>query len=463
MASFVRVIDKICRLCLSENEAILLPTSQVIDSTLTVDDIERCTGVRVEEEHVTYVICEPCHNKLQKFIAYRYFCLSNDESFRELFSSLCASERDSEAKPPSATFEHSYFRMDDGSEYVITDAKPTDGDYEEAIEAFGLEEHLEPEEHVEILEPTEQQNSDQGWNWWSATTPPSPSEAELSTEELEDIEPPQKPKKPRKPYVRRVTIGKEQDSSVKKPRVYKKPPNRNKLPKKLCTVCGKFVANLNHHLLSHTKERRFACTYCPGAFSRSSLLKVHVEAVHLKKTAKSCELCDRSFTHKSSYTIHMNTFFYIPFCKRAAHNIGEWYECKLCDLKFRHPGSLRDHNNRKHNVASNCECTICGMMFEDSYGLKKHGRVHSNEQPFACRYCPKRFKSPNAHRSHELIHQGVVFTCEYCTKTYRYKSLLNMHVKKEHKKQVAESETKNVEIHLGRKEREETTQAGKEW
>ncbi|EAA12990.4 AGAP011418-PA, partial [Anopheles gambiae str. PEST] len=170
--------------------------------------------------------------------------------------------------------------------------------------------------------------------------------------------------KPRKPYVRRATIGKEQDSSVKKPRVYKKRPNRNKLPKKLCTVCGKFVAHLNHHLLSHTKERRFPCTYCPRAFSRSSLLKVHVETVHLKKTAKSCELCDRSFSYKSSYTIHM-----------------------------------------------------------------KHGRVHSNEQPFACRYCPKRFKSPNAHRAHELIHQGVVFTCEYCEKTYRYKSLLNMHLR----------------------------------
>uniref|UniRef100_A0A6E8W8E6 C2H2-type domain-containing protein n=1 Tax=Anopheles coluzzii TaxID=1518534 RepID=A0A6E8W8E6_ANOCL len=235
--------------------------------------------VKVEEEHVTYVICEPCHKKLQKFTAYRYFCLSNDERFRELFSALCASERDSEAKLPSATFEHSYFRMDDDSEY--------------------------PEEHVEILEPTEQQISDEGWNWWSATTPPLPSEAELSTEELEEIKPPEKPKKPRKPYVRRATVGKEQDSSVKKPRVYKKRPNRNKLPKKLCTVCGKFVANLNHHLLSHTNERRFACTYCPGTFSRSSLLKVHVEAVHLKKTAKTCELCDRSFTHKSSYTIHM--------------------------------------------------------------------------------------------------------------------------------------------------------------
>uniref|UniRef100_A0A8W7PAI6 ZAD domain-containing protein n=1 Tax=Anopheles coluzzii TaxID=1518534 RepID=A0A8W7PAI6_ANOCL len=145
MASFVRVIDKICRLCLSENEAILLPTSQVIDSTLTVDDIERCTGVRVEEEHVSYVICEPCHNKLQKFTTYRYFCLRNDERFRELFSALCASERDSEAKPTSATFEHSYFRMDDDSEYVITYAKPSDDGYEEAIEAFGLEELLQPE------------------------------------------------------------------------------------------------------------------------------------------------------------------------------------------------------------------------------------------------------------------------------------------------------------------------------
>uniref|UniRef100_A0A182K2W1 Uncharacterized protein n=1 Tax=Anopheles christyi TaxID=43041 RepID=A0A182K2W1_9DIPT len=410
-------------LCLSENESILLATSKVIDSTLTVDDIERCTGVRVEDENISCVICEVCHNKLQKFTIYRTFCMSNDVRFREMFSAICASECD-ETKAPHAIFEHNYFsighrNLDDHIDYLISYVEPTEDGYEEAVEAFGIEEHLESEENDEILEQTKQQMSNGELKDASVPSSLPPKQTEIPVKVHCKT-------KPRKMYVKRSTAkpATEQSSSTKKPRS-KKRRIRNKLPKKLCPMCGKLVANLQHHILSHTKEQRYTCEHCPKTCSRKSYLKLHVEAVHLKKPVKYCEECDRQFMHKSSYASHM----------RAKHNIGKWFDCNLCDLKFRHPGGLRDHNNRKHNIESNCTCTICGMRFQDKNGLKNHHRVHSNEQPFACRFCPKRFKSPNAHRAHELIHQGVIFTCSYCEKIYRYKSLLNMHVKKVHLKQ----------------------------
>ncbi|XP_053678852.1 zinc finger protein 77-like [Anopheles nili] len=185
MAKPPREIYTICRLCLCDDEELLSPAIQIMDSSLSIQDIERFTGILLNADNMLNALCSECINKLRESVYFRNTCVSNDVVFKQLFE-------------------------------VLT--------------------------------------------------------------------------------------------------------------------------SLGRHIQSHTNDARYTCPHCPiKMVERSNLLR-HINAVHLKKVVKSCEICGKGFTHNNTYISHM----------RSHHGVGEIYECKLCPKQYKYPSNLRDHVKKAH-------------------------------------------------------------------------------------------------------------------
>lgn len=375
MAHAVCKILDICRFCLLHDD--LIPITQAIESMVTIQDIENFTGIQItDEEQLSFAICKNCCKVLENSVAYRNICLNNDVVFKQLFSVVIESIKDEENDDSTQIKDDS--SNDESDDQIGADGPSFDATFSSASDA-------------EDLQPT--------------TVSPIISNSSI------------RPNRPRtKGPARAKAKGKadEKSNTSTEQKIEKE--------KTVCYTCGKLVTNLPNHMINHNKERRYSCPHCPLKMSNGTNMKKHIEAVHEKKIAKSCELCGEGFIHLSTFVRHMT----------SKHGIGETYECKICSKTFTQVDKYRRHMNKWHKARTEYPCTICNKVFNGRQRLKIHQSVHSDDQPYACRICPKRFKSKEAKRTHEITHTGIRFSCTLCQRSYKYKNLLNRHYRYDH-------------------------------
>jgi len=254
-----------------------------------------------------------------------------------------------------------------------------------------------------------------------------------------------------------------------------------------CSICwARFTDTINFesHMKLHMPQQSWLCGLCSENFETESYLRSHYYSEHRRDSTFSCTFCsfkDQKFSHFSSH-IRKHTSerpFVCTICNVAfkalkslkshilvIHNGVSVYRCHQCSMKFnRDQEELYKLHRESHTDQRPFACTECDKRYRSRHGLQKHVRqvhkkerkyvctqcdkayigkyqrddhireIHTGERPYICPYCGKRFSSQNKRFVHENSHNNIVFNCTVCDKTYPSRHGLTNHIGVVHKRE----------------------------
>ncbi|XP_044736950.1 zinc finger protein 93-like [Chrysoperla carnea] len=160
-----------------------------------------------------------------------------------------------------------------------------------------------------------------------------------------------------------------------------------------CDVCGKVVRrrNLSTHMLSHRERDNLNCRYCEKVFLSPEALKDHMEVDHKKCVCDHCGLRLRSNKLKRHLLTHTKER---PFaCDRCDKSYAEKYQlkqhisrthlkernfiCTFCSQGFFDKKILLNHV-RRHTGEKPFKCQMCEKRFIQKVALTVHMKTHIN-------------------------------------------------------------------------------------
>ncbi|KAM7401047.1 hypothetical protein PAMA_005310 [Pampus argenteus] len=190
-----------------------------------------------------------------------------------------------------------------------------------------------------------------------------------------------------------------------------------------CAICLKSFTrrpHLEEHMILHTQDRPFKCSFCDEHFkSRFARLK-HQEKYHLGPFP--CEICGRQFNDTGNRKRHIE----------CTHGGKRKWTCFVCGKSVRERTTLREHL-RIHSGEKPHLCSICGQSFRHGSSYRLHLRVHHDDKRYECDECGKTFIRHDHLTKHQKIHSGEkAHQCEECGKCFRRHDHLTVHYKSVH-------------------------------
>ncbi|XP_061402526.1 transcription factor grauzone-like [Musca vetustissima] len=203
----------------------------------------------------------------------------------------------------------------------------------------------------------------------------------------------------------------------------------------ICDICQKGFSRkpgLKIHKLIHLsdEEKKFSCEQCGKLFGNHNLLANHVRVVHQNKYALVCDVCGEKMRGKDVFERHMLKHKGVPIPTIA---------CDVCGLKVTGQRGLKRHKDSQHPEGGKQQfpCHICSQISPTLKAHKKHVKdKHELGYDFKCTLCEKAYKRASTLKEHMATHTGtVLYTCQYCPKTFNSNANMHSHRKKAHPKE----------------------------
>ncbi|XP_053682285.1 transcription factor grauzone-like [Sabethes cyaneus] len=217
-----------------------------------------------------------------------------------------------------------------------------------------------------------------------------------------------------------------------------------------CSMCPKtfaFTRSLKLHEKYHQmlSEKKWHCQSCNKSFAWETLLRHHNRIKHSAREFEHvCHICAKGYHTATSYRMHIASHDENYKREKAPEEL-ERVQCTVCESWVFKRG-LRKHM-RNHTGSKTCD--YCGQVCKSIVTLQYHMAQHKKAD-LACSVCEKTFKREISLKEHMASHTGeVLYTCDFCGKTFNSNANWSAHRKKAHPKEWLEDKMrKNPHLQL---------------
>ena len=173
----------------------------------------------------------------------------------------------------------------------------------------------------------------------------------------------------------------------------------------------------------------------------------HMSIFFVTDANYTCAHCQAQFVEKSNFDLHLK---YSQACHDANPQV---FKCGKCGEVFTTLINLQQHI-RRHEQNKHSKHFRCNKSFTQNEDLQEHSHAHSTVHPcdgqeqncpktslkphagekcLQCEYCSKTFKFKSKLKRHLLVHTGEKpYKCQYCSKSFRQKDSFNYHLLTQH-------------------------------